>query len=173
MSQIFGDENHSCKIDFSAALWATDSIHDIFHAAGLFILRDVDFVAETENELLLVEYKNANLPQASHPEAFRPMEDKRINNVALKYFNSLQLLQAMHRGLAKKKHYVYILECSNGDIVLRKHVRELLAARLPFALQKQVAMPETMIDSIEVLSIDEWNERYGLFPLQLVDGNGA
>ena len=46
-----------------------------------------------------------------------------------------------------------------------------LAARLPFALQKQANMPETMIDSVEVLSIDEWNERYGLFPLHRVAGN--
>lgn len=69
MDRVFWDENKSCTIDFSAAEWATDAIHDVFQAAKLSILCDVDFVAETESELLLVEYKNANLPNAAHPES--------------------------------------------------------------------------------------------------------
>lgn len=167
MDRVFWDENKSCTIDFSAAAWATDRIHDVFHSAKLSILCDVDFVAETEKELLLVEYKNANLPNAAHPEAFRPMEDKRLNNIAMKYFNSLQFLQVTNRGMDKQKRYVYVLECLNGDRVLRKRVRELLTARLPFLLQQQVHMPEKMIDSVEVLSIEEWNKAYPDFPLRL------
>ena len=106
MDGVFCDENKSCTIDFSAAPWATDRIHDVFHEAKLFVLSDVDFVAETENELLLVEYKNANLSNAAHPEAFRPLEDKRLNRVAMKYYNSLQFLQVMNHGIDKKKRYV-------------------------------------------------------------------
>ncbi|WP_302297038.1 hypothetical protein [Mitsuokella multacida] len=167
MNRVFSDENKSCTIDFSAAPWATDRIHDVFHEAKLFVLSDVDFVAETENELLLVEYKNANLPNAAHPEAFQPLDDKRLNSVAMKYYNSLQFLQVMDHGIDKKKRYVYILECLNGDRVLRKRVRELLATRLPFLLQQQVQMPRKIIDSVEVLSIEEWNEAYPAFPLRL------
>ncbi|WP_303018287.1 hypothetical protein [uncultured Mitsuokella sp.] len=167
MDGVFCDENKSCTIDFSAAPWATDRIHDVFHEAKLFVLSDVDFVAETENELLLVEYKNANLSNAAHPEAFRPLEDKRLNRVAMKYYNSLQFLQVMNHGIDKKKRYVYILECLNGDRVLRKRVRELLAARLPFLLQQQMHMPRKMIDSVDVFSIEEWNEAYPDFPLRL------
>ena len=69
MDRVFWDETKSCTIDFSAAEWATDAIHDVFQTAKLSILCDVDFVAETESELLLVEYKNANLPNAAHPES--------------------------------------------------------------------------------------------------------
>lgn len=167
MDRVFWDENKYCTIDFSAAEWATDAIHDVFQAAKLSILCDVDFVAETESELLLVEYKNANLPNAAHPESFRPWEDKRLNNVARKYFNSLQLLQVMNHGTGKKKRYVYVLECLNGDRVLRKRVRELLAARLPFLLQQQVDLSEPMIDSVDVLNVDEWNKAYPAFPLRL------
>ena len=145
MDGVFCDENKSCTIDFSAAPWATDRIHDVFHEAKLFVLSDVDFVAETENELLLVEYKNANLSNAAHPEAFRPLEDKRLNRVAMKYYNSLQFLQVMNHGIDKKKRYVYILECLNGDRVLRRK----------------------MIDSVDVFSIEEWNEAYPDFPLRL------
>lgn len=103
MEQIFTDENHSCEIDFTKANWATDQLNDIFHTAKLSLLSDVDFVAETDEELLLIEYKNANL-----------------------------------------------------------------AGRLPFKLQKDVAGMEKMIDSLEVLSVEEWNEKYGRFPLRLL-----
>lgn len=167
MPRIFCDENDSCKIDFSAALWATDSLHDIFHQAKLSILCDVDFIAETEQEILFVEYKNANLPQAVHPEAFKPLDDRKLNTVARKYLDSLQFLQAIHCNVSKTKRYVYILECLNGDIVLRKRVRALLTARLPFLLQQQMHMPEKMIDSVEVLSVTEWNTCYPKYPLQL------
>lgn len=170
MSQIFRDENHSCEIDFSVTEWATDQLNSIFHRAKLSILHDVDFVAETEHEILLVEYKNANLSNAAKPEAFRPWEDKSLNNVARKYYESQYFLQATQHGKQKTRRYVYILECVNGDSVLRNRVRELLAERLPFLLQQQVKMPEKMIDSLEVLSIAEWNKKYSQFPLKLVEG---
>lgn len=167
MQKIFTDENQSCQIDFSAAIWATDQLNAMFHAAKLSILNDVDFVAETDEALLLVEYKNANLAGAVHPESFRPFEDKKLNNVARKYYDSRSALQVFGRIHQKKTRYIYILECVNGDSVLRKRVRNLLAARLPFLLQQQVKLAEPWIDSLEVLSVDEWNTRYKNYPLIL------
>lgn len=168
MDRIYEDENHSCKIDFTKANWATDQLNNIFHTAKISLLSDVDFVAETDEELLLVEYKNANLPQAVNPAAFSPLQDKKLNSVARKYYDSHHFLQAVKRGQGKKKCYVYILECVKGDSVLRNSVRVNLAGRLPFKLQKDVAGMEKMIDSLEVLSVDEWNEKYGRFPLRLL-----
>ena len=168
MPQIFRDENNSCQIDFSKAVWATDQLHDIFHSAKVASLHDVDFIAETEDKLLLVEYKNANLPDAANPCAFKPWEDKKLNNVAAKYYDSMYFLQAIERGRYKRKIYVYILECQNGDMVLRNQVKALLAGRLPFLLQKQNALSENMIDRLEVVSVVEWNEKYVGFPLKLL-----
>ena len=37
MDRVFWDENKSCTIDFSAAEWATDAIHDVFQAASCFL----------------------------------------------------------------------------------------------------------------------------------------
>lgn len=167
MERIFSDENNTCRIDFSKAIWATDKLHDIFAAAKLSILCDVDFVAETADELLLVEYKNANISGAARPAAFQPLADKKLNTVARKYYDSMTLLQALKRGAGKKKRYIYVLECLNGDSVLRRQVRVLLAGRLPFLLQQQQSLPVKMIDSLDVLSVAEWNERYGAFPLTL------
>lgn len=155
LPQIFRDENNSCQIDFSKAVWATDQLHDIFHSAKVAILHDVDFIAETEDKLLLVEYKNANLPDAANPGAFRPGEDKKLNNVAAKHYDSMYFLQAIE-------------QCKNGDVVLRNQVKTLLVGRLPFLLQKQNVLSENMIDQLEVVSVAEWNKNYKQYPLQLL-----
>ena len=169
VSQIFSDENHSCEIDFSSAFWATDQLYDIFHNAGLTIWHDVDFVAETNDELLLVEYKNSNLSKAVN--AFNPLEEEKLDNVARKYYESSYYLQAVRQVEQKKKKFVYILEHKNGDSVMRKMVRKRLSARLPFRLQNQLALPGKWIESLEVLSVAEWNEKYAQFPLKLGEGD--
>ena len=165
MEKIFVDENEYCKIDFSSALWTTGKIHTIFQDAGLHLFNDVDFVAETDDALLFVEYKNVNIPQAINPNAFNPKDDKTLNNVARKYFFSQYFIHMINRGRHKKQKYIYILECIKGDKTLRKLVRDRLIMRLPFLLQKQNNMKERMIDSLEVLSMDEWNETYPQFLL--------
>ena len=59
MSQIYQDENRQYQFDFSSALWATDHLHGIYSQNKVGILSDVDFIAETEDSVLLIEYKNA------------------------------------------------------------------------------------------------------------------
>lgn len=86
--KIFEEENHIYQIDFSAALWATDQLHTVFQTNTVSLLSDVDFVAETEDEVLLVEYKNANISNASNPGAFRPRDQKLVQKIAFKYYDS-------------------------------------------------------------------------------------
>lgn len=168
LDRIFRDENNTCEIDFSKAAWATDKLNGVFQTAKTSILHDVDFVVETDDEIMLIEYKNANFANAVHPDAFNPQNDKKLNNVVLKYYDSQYFLHACQRGMNRKKRYIYILECLKGDAVLRKRVRELLAARLPFRLQEHADVKNRMIDFVDVVSIDEWNERYTQFPLRMI-----
>ena len=181
MSQIFFDEHHLYEIDFSSAPWATDQLHDIFHNAGLTIWHDVDWVVETTDELLLVEYKNSNHPNARNE--FNPLKNEKLDNVARKYYESSFFLQAVRRVGQKKKKFVYILEHKNGDSVMLNLVRNQLISRLPFRLQNQfknpienkldnhLALSRNWIDDLEVLSIAEWNEKYAQFPLKLAEGD--
>lgn len=55
---ILIEENGVYGLDVSKAIWASDCMHEEYHAAGV-CLCDVDFIVETEMKLLLVEYKNA------------------------------------------------------------------------------------------------------------------
>lgn len=162
---VFTEENGAYCIDCNAAVWATDEIHDRFKVTGSS-LNDVDFVIETPNRLLLIEYKNALIDGATHPETFEPGCDKKINNVVKKYYDSLHYL--FLKGKNKPKEYIYILEYPCGDSASRRFIRNKLKPKLPFKLQDDIAGKDRLIEKIEVLSIEDWNvhEEYGKYPIK-------
>ena len=169
MGKIFEDENHIYQIDFTHSIWATEELNANFHD-GKTELSDVDFIAETEDSLFFVEYKNADILDAENPEAFNPGGDKKISQVVKKYYDSLTYINAIGKSTTKRKVYIYILEYPNGDAVTRKGIRNRLQGKLPFLLQQQNAFVYKLIDELKVLSIGEWNEEYPHFPLHKIQG---
>lgn len=164
---IFEEENHIYKIDFSNAIWATDQLNKLFHNAKTE-LSDVDFIAETDNTILFVEYKNANIPNASSPSSFSPTDNKKITQIVKKYYDSLIYIYAIGKHKEKKKKYIYILEYPLGDVITRKLIRNRLQTKLPFLLQEQNSFNYKLIDEVSVLSIYEWNSIFSDFPLTRV-----
>jgi hypothetical protein len=176
MDMIFTEEHKHYQLDCSKALWATDEVHQIYHSCNLSILCDVDFIIETEEKLILVEYKNWKTKEAvEHRDVFDVKDNKLLNKlldkIPRKYFDTLHYLSL--KGKTKPKHYVYILECPNDDSAIRKYLRNLFKARLPFKLQEMLSDNLKLIESVEVLSIDEWNRNseYGVFPLIPIENN--
>lgn len=153
------EENGFYQIDCTNAVWATDAIHQDYHDAGLHI-HDVDFLIENEDTIFLIEYKSANIPGAASPNSFQPTSDQKVNNVVWKYFDSLHYLTLLQKS--KRKHFVYILEYPNGDSVSRNRLRIRLKSELPFELQKKLSNTATLIDDVDVLSIEEWNQHSSL-----------
>ena len=160
MEKIFRDENETCEIDFSSAIYATDELHDVFKVVKGSFLCDVDFVAETENELIFIEYKNSAFKGADCPKAFKPFEH--ITDLARKYYDSLNYIRAAGIGKNKNKIYIYILEVKRIDPVFRKSIRNRLKESLPFKLQRNLKFK--MIDDVQVFSIENWNKKYKEFP---------
>ena len=95
MDKIFTEENGYYSIDWSNAVWATDEINAKYHTAKCS-LSDVDWIMETKDKLFLVEYKNAKVQGAKKPGAFKPKDEKVLNKVAKKFYDSL--------------HYLYLTE---------------------------------------------------------------
>ena len=166
--KCFIEENAIYQIDVSASIWATDELNNIFHSAKTE-LSDVDWVIETPESLLLVEYKNANFAGAANPGAFQPGSDKLISKVVRKYYDSCFYLDAI--GKNKPKIYIYILEFPLGDKVTRKLIRERLTLKLPFALQRTEGVRKELIRRVEVLSIEEWNSHsvYGSYKIKKIE----
>lgn len=168
MARIFRDENESCEFDFTKAEWATDQLHAIYHQAKID-LSDVDYMVETERELLFIEYKNASVRNAEHPERFHIKSDKKLNTLVRKYYDSLHYVQLLRKGEGKRKVYICVLEYPNSESVSRRYIRNRLADKLPFALQQQVSGGIRLIDEVKVLSLEEWNQQYSNFPVSRLE----
>lgn len=164
MEKIFVEENGVYQIEYSNAVWATDQIHDVYHDSGVQ-LKDSDFLIEGESFIYMVEYKNANIDHAAKPEAFKPEEDRMLNKVVQKFYDSMHYLYLLNNQ--KPVQYIYVLEYPKGDIVTRKRLRNKMKQRLPFELQKKVGAGRKLIENVDVVSIKEWNEsaEYGRYPI--------
>ena len=166
MLAIYREENGQYILDCENAVWSTDAIHRVYQQAGIH-LNDVDFVIETESSLLLVEYKNARISNAVHPEAFQPESEKKYSILVRKYYDSLHFLHAL--GKQRPRQYVVILEYPNGDYVSRRRIRDRLVSDLPFRLHTVLGVREPVIEEVAVLSLDEWNDHpdYGKYPFRM------
>lgn len=177
MAVIYTEENGQYTLDCTLAMWSTDQVHtyyqDSSHTYGnLSLLCDVDFVIENESHILLVEYKNASIPGAANPGAFKPTEEKKLQNVARKFYDSTHWLYLA--GKDKPKKYIYILEYPAGNSTSRLMLRNKLAERLPFALQNSIATAgRKLIDEVKVVSISEWNadSELKIYPLLPVNAS--
>ena len=164
---IYIEEKGEYQIDFNNTIWSTDQMHSDYHNAGV-ALSDVDFVAETADNILLIEYKNGIIDAAiAHNANFDPSETKTKDKIAKKFYDSIHYLKVKDK--CKPIKYIFIVEYPNADVTTRKMLREEISKRLPFKLQAN--QPGQLIDDFEVLSIDEWNsnEEYSKLPLTPVE----
>ena len=151
MENIFIEENGAYSIDCRTSVWAPDKMHEDYHNAGIHI-NDVDFLIEN----------------AENPNAFHPMEEKKISIATRKFYDSLHYLRLLEKD--KPIQYIYILEYPNGDATTRKRLRERLKTELPFVLQNNIGKGKKLIERVEVLSIAEWNadSNYREYPIKRV-----
>ena len=164
---ILKEEKNHYVFDCSAALWASDKMHDLYHSCKVpHILNDADFVIETDSVILLVEYKNATIPEAiahAHKtKEYNPSNTDNFEKIVRKFFDSLPYLYLCKKS--KPIRYVFVVEYAKGDTTSRKMLRNRLQKRLPYKLQ----LDDTkLIEAVDVLNIEEWNnhEYYGQFPI--------
>lgn len=155
------EENGFYTINCDNLLWATDEQHSIYQNSTECLLNDADWFIETENTIMIIEYKNGNVYNSNNK--FNPLKDNYIDKVARKYYDSLHYLTLLKKN--KPKKYIYIVEYPKSDSVSRKMLREKILKKLPFDLQKKLSSDIKLIDSFDVLSIDEWNEKYPDYPI--------
>ena len=163
MEFIFTDENQTCQIDFTNAVWATDQLNSIFSVVKDSILSDVDFIVEGANSIFFIEVKNSNFLGVDNPKAFKPLHEDLIRVLAKKFFDSFHYVRGLGKTSDKQKIYICLIETPLGDSVMRRALRNRLKDRLPFKLQK--IFSEKMIDEVRVWSLDEWHEYFPQFPL--------
>ena len=164
MENVLIDENGDYGIECSNAICASDQMHQDYHNAKVQLL-DADFLIEDEKAIMIVEYKNANTKKAKEAsfktQTFNPMDDKKFASTIRKFYDSLHYVRLL--GKYKPVKYIYVVETPNGDSTMRKRLRAKMKTQLPFALQENMNTGITLINKVDVLSIQEWNmhEEYG------------
>lgn len=158
--KILTDENNQFKFDFTNCKYVIE-LHEL---ANKMKLNDVDFITEYNESIVFLEYKNANIKNAVNPNAFvdkiKKDPEKFYKNIAKKYYDSLMMFWAT--GGNKNEFpiiYVLLIEALIMDAKIRKQLRIKIGKQLPLNLKESIIFRE-MLSKFEVLSIDEWKERF-------------
>ncbi|WPK10300.1 hypothetical protein R6U77_10165 [Lysinibacillus louembei] len=156
--KIVVEENGRFQFDFSAL----DYVWQFHDSVVKTMLSDVDFITETAQEVVFIEYKNANIKNAVNPDAMlqKIKHETFYSKIARKFYDSLLLFWAC-KGNEKELPitFVLIIEHPILDKKLRRQLKLKIEKQLP--LQLNVPMiARQMISSFEVLSLDEWQERF-------------
>ena len=160
LNKILTDENNQFKFDFTNCKYVLE-LHEL---ANKMKLNDVDFITEYNDKIIFLEYKNANIKNAVNPNAFvdkiKRDPEKFYKNIAKKYYDSLMMFWST--GGNKDEFpiiYVLLVEAPIMDAKIRKQLRIKIGKQLPLNLQEDSIVRE-MLSKFEVLSIDEWKERF-------------
>ena len=127
MKKIFTDENEEYGLDCSQAIWASDQLHQIYHDAKVQ-LSDADFMIENSENVVIMEYKNANTEKAVElsykTKPFNPMEDKKVGSVIRKFYDSYHYLYLL--GKRKPVHYIYVVEAPGKKELLLPAIKDCI-----------------------------------------------
>ena len=158
--KILTDENNQFKFDFTNCKYVIE-LHDL---ANKMKLNDVDFITEFNDNIIFLEYKNANIKNPVNPNAFvdkiKREPEKFYKNIAKKYYDSLMMFWAT--GGNKDEFpiiYGLLIEAPIMDAKIRKQLRIKIGKQLPLNLKENSIVRE-MLSKFQVLSIDEWKEKF-------------
>jgi len=156
--KILLEENGRYQFDFSALAYVWE-MHDLTTSTTL---SDVDFITETETEVLFIEYKNANIEGAANPDAMvqKIKHESFYHKIARKFYDSLLLFWAC-KGNEKELPIVYILIIEHPilDKKLRRQLKLKIDKQLPFRLNSDKVQRE-IIQAFEVYDLEEWAEKF-------------
>lgn len=158
--KILVEENGIYEFDFSNCEYVLE-FHDIANKSKL---KDVDFVTEVHDEVLFIEYKNSNIPNAVRPDAmFKKIKEnpeKFYSSIADKYYDSLFILWACDGNKENKKiAYIFLLEDKLIDEVMRKKLKIKIKKQLPFNLKGDKVVRE-ILSRFEVYNLKEWESAF-------------
>lgn len=158
MGKILLDENKEFQFDFSQTsyVWQMDEL------TSNLILSDVDFITETDKEILFIEYKNANIKGAVNPDGmFSKIKHQDFYmKIARKYYDSLLLFWTRKGSISEWSiAYVLLIEHPMIDKKLRKQLKLKIGNQLPLKLNDDHILKK-YLSRFEVFNLEEWQENF-------------
>lgn len=167
-SNILVEENGVYQFDFSAAGYVIE-LHETIKQLPL---SDVDFIAKLGQEILFIEYKNANVVGAAKPDAMltKIKSGDFYQKIARKFYDSLLLFWA-ERGQEPDLaiRYILLIEAPLIDKRLRRQLKLKIGKQLPFQLKSNNHSVD-LITSFEVVDLNEWRDMVPAVTVRMVDG---
>ena len=168
LSKVLVEENGVYQFDFSAAEYVIE-LHETIKQLPL---SDVDFIAKLGQEILFIEYKNANVVGAAKPDAMltKIKSGDFYQKIARKFYDSLLLFwaeQGQEPDLAIR--YILLIEAPLIDKRLLRQLKLKIGKQLPFQL-KDNNPPIDLITSFDVVDLNEWRDIVPAVSVRMVEG---
>lgn len=166
-NKILLDENKQYEFDFTD----TKYVLELHALANSLMVNDVDFITETENEILFIEYKNAEVSNVVNPDALfeKISTEKFINNISKKYYDSLLLFWGEgNYGVENEIKYILIIQHPKIDLKVRKQLKNKLIGKLPM-IRKNKPIMKGFISAFEVYNLNEWEDKFNNIKISKVE----
>ena len=159
---IYTEEKGKYQIDLSKAVWSTDELTKLLNGAEITQqMSSVDWIGETDDKILLIEYKNYEEFKEFGKEI---VPDEFVTKMVKKYYGTA--LYALSLQKNKPLYYIGIIESSMMTNSKAKGILETkIMNKLPFKVQEKSSIPASMIADFKILTISEWNGEHPDFPL--------
>ncbi|MCL2399372.1 MAG: hypothetical protein FWC91_06480 [Defluviitaleaceae bacterium] len=162
MSGIYTEENGKYQIDLTNALYSIGDLGIKYAKTIGGMQSDVDWIAETEDAMILIEFKSYE-KEGTFPKYEQEKGEQLYQKILKKYYGTVFFLMAC--GKKKPIYFIWILESPHMDSFVRKKYFQSIKKRLPFELQKLPEIKVKLIENFKIMSVKEWNEEYSQFPL--------
>jgi len=161
---IYLDENKTHKIDLREAASSIGNLHDIYKSHNMHnAFNDVDWIAETDDEILLIEF--THYERREHLHTGDRAEAKHLQ-ITKKFYGSAFYLLAC--GKHEAMDFIWVVESPFLDSFARKHYRNRIKKLLPFKFQRLPQIKVELIRNFHVYSVSDWNEKFPAFRLEPV-----
>lgn len=172
MEKILYDENRNYSFDFTKAIEVFEP-HELSQKTTM--LADVDFVIDTKEKIIFLEYKNATAKRVTNPDAIKEkiLGDKKLKfyeNISKKFYSTLFILWSCNKNEEDKDiEYVLLIEHPEIDGRVRRKLRNKIGKQLPFKLLEDERIKRKILSEFKFLNMEEWQGMYSEFPITEID----
>ncbi|MDR2727738.1 MAG: hypothetical protein LBB56_01300 [Chitinispirillales bacterium] len=152
-------EESGYLFDFTDSILSQKADEPQFHD-----LSAVDFIVEMADNFLFVEIKNPDNQKATAKAKREFLNDLKNDmypyKIGSKYSNTILRSWGRGESFSKPIICIFILEFTNFTAIERKRLRDKIFNRLPFSLNKLAPDGRKHLHSFELLTIDEFRNKF-------------
>lgn len=168
MEKEYFDEHKLAKFIFHGA----ENVYELHDVTNRLHLSDVDFIVETEQDRLFIEYKNSNvIKEHENINTFnsKVSSGELQKKLIRKYWDSLIVMQAIQSD-TKNNIYEVIIESDIIDKAVRKRLKKRLFDSMVRRIE-EYGIEDKLIKNVMVFNTETWKKSHPEFVLDILCNN--